>query len=885
MAKKTPLLIVGVTYQDDPLITTLRVKNLEGESFNIEVTGVQPRFWTEKNPAGMNLPDRVASAKPSRFKSITGTPLYEIRVNKPSDIREVREFFYPHYCADVPWATFVRWIAGWTSVIDANTALLNSTRRFRPKDITPSEVDVGLFKLDTMYFDIETEDWLDTDDPQGRIVSIAIYDDKTDRHVVATTAHTSERQVRRFLSSQEALHSVVEHDNDIPPLDAKKVHVINIEGEDADEREAGLMWWFKQTIEQFNPDTIAAHNGRDYDIPYCRNRCRLQNKNMRRQYGAKELVPKFHTYPRIFERRRPLRPHFDTKMAYAEQVQGAALTTGQSSLAWMGGATLGYGKVPRTSICEMVENDPMMLAVYNIWDNVVAARSMQKLDLVGFYTFKTAWHNSTLHNAHSNMMLVEDMMGHLLWERDSVMPSLDVVRERLPRSGIEQGGFVMDAPTGVWLNAMELDNSKEYPSAIISGNLDPATKVNPADYPDGYPFPIATTPSGRVYRQDFEGLMPNILRYLATNRDIVRAEQGEAYRAGRFEEAERLNKKQRVMKENMNSWYGVLGSGRTEKTRGRPFRLADPEIGSDITEIARDHNNWNKNWLEKVGVDFDPAEGALALRFENIDKPPAHVGLVLRFKTIYQDTDSCKVSIVNQPPDMTPAQVATVAHLLCDGLNESFHEFVQTTLGIPKNEFFEIKPDAFYARYFQWGVKKRYAYVDFDGKFGYRGVELRRSSTPPVVKTFQSALFDCILNGGERQDVNKLVRELNAQMLTPHHTDQQFGQPHGIKKPGTQAHRAAMWSNKNLETHFELGDKPVIYTAQSTPNGLPANRMVALEWGENPADWGVVVDREASIKRLFANSNSFAAILGAFNTSWERALAGMGQADMGDWFS
>ena len=329
----------------------------------------------------------------------------------------------------------------------------------------------------------------------------------------------------------------------------------------------------------------------------------------------------------------------------------------------------------------------------------------------------------------------------------------------------------------------------------------------------------------------------------------------------------------------------MLGSGRTEKTRGRPFRLADPEIGSDITEIARVHNNWNKEWIERVGVEFVIGEGAQALIFENIDKEAPAGSMVLRFKTIYQDTDSCKVSIVNQPPDMTPAQVATVAHLLCDGLNESFHEFVQKTLGIPKNEFFEIKPDAFYARYFQWGVKKRYAYVDFDGKFGYRGVEMRRSSTPPVVKTFQQALFDCILNGGERSEINQLVRQLNEKMLSDDIQDADFGQPHGIKKAGTMAHKAAMWSNANLETHFELGDKPVIYTAQSTPNGLPANRMVALEWGENPADWGVVVDREASIQRLFANSNSFAAILGAFKTSWERALAGMGQADMGDWFA
>ena len=56
----------------------------------------------------------------------------------------------------------------------------------------------------------------------------------------------------------------------------------------------------------------------------------------------------------------------------------------------------------------------------------------------------------------------------------------------MPEGGIEQGGFVMDAPVGVWKNAFELDNSMEYPSAIITGNFGPDTKVIEADYPDGF---------------------------------------------------------------------------------------------------------------------------------------------------------------------------------------------------------------------------------------------------------------------------------------------------------------------------------------------------------------------------------------------------------------
>jgi DNA polymerase elongation subunit (family B) len=896
---KEPLLIIALDYQEQPeLITTIRCKALDGTSHNLRVRNVQPRFWTEKNPEGMNLPKQVKSVKKSKFTSVEGTPLWEIRVDVPSQIREVREFFFPHYCADVSWPNLVRWICGWSAVIEVDTEKVRSGQVLRPIEIKPSNHDISDFKLNALYYDIETADSLDMDGTPEPIVSIAIYDERTDTHECATIRHTSERQVRRFMSSQEALQSVVEHDNPIPPLVAERIHVHNIEGEDDTEREAGLLWWFDRMLKKYDPDVIAGQNILGYDNPYMKNRCINQRRAMEREHQGN--VPVWATYPKLFTRHKGLIPSFDTKRVYAEQVQGAAATTGAASLAWMGQSTLGYGKVPRTSIKQMMDEDPLMLVIYNIWDNVVAHRCMDKLDLLSFYQLKVGFHNSTLHSAHSNMMLVEDMMGHLLRDRDAVMPSLDTVRSRLKSGGIEAGGFVMDAPSGVWRNAFELDNSMEYPSVIITCNADPSTKVNEADYPDGFPFPVARTPLGRIYRQDIEGLMPSILRGLASERERVRGEMAEAYKRGENELGNRLNQRQRVMKENMNSWYGVLGSGATDKTSGRPFRLVDGEIGSDITDIARRHNDWNKHIINRTTLIFtndgiypDPKP----LSNQSIDKPPSHLPIGaewvrLRFKTLYQDTDSCKTMIENHDEaeskvrPFTPDDIYSCANILTKILNDSFDEFVQTTLGVPKNEFFRVKPDAFYARYFQWGVKKRYAYVDFDGKHGFRGVEMRRSSSPQVVKSCQERLFKSILDGDSRTDVNRLIRDIEADMLDPAQiSDADFGQPMGVKKEGTQAHKAAMWSNKNLDTSFSLGDKPVMFLASATKNGLPANRLVAIEWGDDPADFGIVVDRSGSIEKFFVNSNSFKQILEAIGTSWVSARAGMSQSSMGDWFS
>ena len=897
---RTDLMIIAIDYTETPnLITTIRAKALDGSTHELKVEGIQPRFWTEKDPTSLRLPDVVKSVKPAKFTSVDGKPLWEIRVDLPSQISQVRDFLFPHYCADVSWPIMVRWIADWPAVISIPSDRLGSSRLLRSIHIRGSDRDPADFSLNALYYDIETADSLDMDGTPEPIVSIAIYDERTGTHECATIRHTSEAQVKRFLSSQKALHTVVEHDNPIPPLDPERIKVFNMDGSDDIERECALLWWFKHRIDHYDPDVIAGQNIIGYDHPYVKNRCRNQRRLMERKYGGK--VPVWATYPRLFEKKRGLRPCFDTKKVYAEQVQGAAATTGSASLAWMGASTLGYGKVPRTSIKQMMESDPMMLVVYNIWDNVVAARCMEELDLLSFYQMKVAFHNSTFHSAHSNMMLVEDMMGHLLKERGAVMPSVDTARMKLKGDrGIEQGAFIMDAPSGLFRNAIEVDNSMEYPSVIITCNADPMTKVNIEDYPDGFPFPVATTPLGTTYRQDIQGVMPTLLRSLAHEREQVRSEMRDAFAAGDDKLGKRLDQRQRVMKENMNSWYGVLGSGRTEKTSGRPFRIVDGDIGSDITDIARRHNDWNKRLIDgstllftQDGVYPDPQ----SIENENIDKPASHgvgdaEGFRLRFRTIYQDTDSCKMIIENHDEaeatvrPFTQDDVKSIGNILCRTLNASFDRFVQETIGVDKNEFFRIKPDEYYDAYFQWGVKKRYAYRNFDGKYGYRGVEMRRSSSPTIVKKVQEQIFNAVLSGADRTELNTLIRQMEDDMLDPEkHGDEEFGQPMGVKKEGTQAHKAAMWSNQHLDQSFALGDKPVMFLSKETKAGLPPNRIVAIEWGDDPADFGIVVDRPASIEKFFVKSNSFKSILNAMGTSWEKARAGISVSNMGDWFA
>lgn len=873
-----PLLVISVDHKEKNgiLHTLIRAKDKTGISHTLDVVGCVPRFWTEKDPALVpNLPGWVRS-KQSKITTITETPLYEVRVDLPSQIEEVRDYLYPHYSADVPWRSLVRWLYEWKSVIEVSSNDLRKTT-LRPVHIKPSQVEASEFQLDCLWFDIETADSLDIENAPERVVSIAILDSVTGIHEIGTTSPTSERRVKKFLSSQEALESIVEHTQPIPPVPADKVVVVNFDQADEDEREAAMLWWFSERVAKLDRDLLGGQFIKGYDVPYLRNRCRVMRREMAHRHGGK--VPMFHTYPDLSNTLR--RPLFDSKQAYAEQVQGAAATTGSGSLAWMAGNELGYGKVPRTRITDLMVKDPMMLAVYNAWDNVCVARCMDKLELVQFYQQKAAYNNSTIYNVHSNMMLTEDMMGHLLMERGMVMPSLVLVKENLTGQ-IEQGGHVMDAPVGVYENAMELDNSMEYPACQISGNFSPDTIVRASDYPDGFPWPVSITPGGRTYRLDRMGIMPSVLRHLASERKRTQSEMRDAYERGDKSAGDNLNRKQRVMKEAMNSWYGVLGSGSTEKTRNRPFRLANPDIGSDITEVARNHNQWNKERIEDSTLWYAPT-GVGTL------ETPGSVEL--RFIVIGQDTDSCKVAIENhdeardQIRPFTEDDVRSIGTILCKDLNDSYDDFAKVNLNVDKNEFFLVKPDAYYRRFFSWGVKKRYAYLTFDGDYGFRGVEIRRSSVPKVVKDAQRILFDAILDGADTSRVNRVLIGIRDDILDEDKTPpMDFGQPLGIKKAGTQQYRAAIWSNNILGTEFDVGDKPVLYRASSSQSTLPANRVVAIPWGETPESYGIGVDRQASFNKHFVESQSWIGILKAMRTSWESAISGMTQTTLDRWF-
>ena len=161
---------------------------------------------------------------------------------------------FPSYCADVPFANLVRWIYDWTAAIEVNMEVISS--ELRPIHIRPSNRDASDFKLDAIYFDIETADSLDTEE--------TLTAGGVNRHLGREDWYSRSRYNRSYVRASSAKVLFFSrstsfrcwHTNDIPPLVKERVKVINIEGEDDDEREAGLLWWFKHRLNDYDLDLI-----------------------------------------------------------------------------------------------------------------------------------------------------------------------------------------------------------------------------------------------------------------------------------------------------------------------------------------------------------------------------------------------------------------------------------------------------------------------------------------------------------------------------------------------------------------------------------------------------------------------------------------------------
>lgn len=220
---------------------------------------------------------------------------------------------------------------------------------------------------------------------------------------------------------------------------------------------------------------------------------------------------------------------------------------------------------------------------------------------------------------------------------------------------------------------------------------------------------------------DIDGYSGEVFPYLMRNFLDMRAEKKRLYK----ETGEkRYDIEQQVYKILANSHYGLLGL--------RFFRYYNPDKAGQVTGGGREVLMKMKEYLENdVGV-----------------------------QVIYGDTDSEFVSLSNiiGSESVDEKSLISVANTIVDLINEQIDPFAVKLEDVFNKVLFTSDEDG-------KGVKKRYIAMDYNGKYYYRGIELRRSDYCKFAKDMLNRAIDWIMKDElSRVEIERKLKEYKMKM-------------------------------------------------------------------------------------------------------------------------
>ena len=841
---------------DTDLILYIWGTKQNGDWIQLKLFGTEPRFWVKTPPdkiAGFPHKIRRKIVRVERGgKTLKGEQLHVIYVKYPFEVPEVREPFEWTGQADVPYRQAVRIFYDIGSVIRVPKVCVEGKQKLLPDMIELVEKPPDIPPR-VILCDIETDDehgFAEPKYPTGLIHNITAQDLLTGKLYHGTTAKVDPKLVRAYLTKTVLLEAVTKakhfDESTLVGIPSSLINVYSFHETDAEgrwaeeERERRLVDWFMKLIRKLHPTEIVSHG--PYDLPYIRERTKVKNRAIltwNRKHPDKIPRTPFMKIPDFYN-------EFDFMEGFSKLLYGEATVRGRRALDWIGHEVLGYGKLVRDPIHVMYKERPEHLSAYNIWDTELIRRIELATDVIDFHQHLASYSGTDITATYSNRQMVEALVMYRLRRRDEVLPSCNSV----VKSEVGEAGYVHPPPVGLIPKMIELDLKGEYACVIMTCNMDSSSKLGPND---SYSGPVATVPSGRRYRLSPRGLIPALEREIFDERTRIQTEM-KKYPKDSAPYKKHWNH-QRTIKFFMHSFTGLLGS---VGKKGRPSRLADGEVATDIWAVAREHLHWNKKVIETETFHYREQE--------------------LKLKVVYQDTDSCKIQIENLEAiegeyPLVEDQIREIGEMICERLLQTYDDWAQDTLGVD-DHCFGIKVESVPRLYYQWGAKKRYAYCDWEGQIHTRGSEIRRSDSAAITRECLDKFFTMLFDDASRREIGEYFCELETE-IRGGKRDLDCGRPRGVNKanPRTQQFRAISYSNKYLGTKFKVGDKPTLYYVKGViGKPSPANKVAALNYGDKPSDFGLILDYDVLIDKLLETPMNN--VLRGLSSTWKDLKAG-----------
>jgi DNA polymerase I len=445
-------------------------------------------------------------------------------------------------------------------------------------------------------------------------------------------------------------------------------------------------------------------------------------------------------------------------------------------------------------VSDLWKDDPTNLIYYNFTDTNLCYLIDAKDGTVDFHRHISHYVGCPLEKSTSSMPIIDVYILRKSHGR-FVLPSKATTADHSSEGFT--GATVFETPVGLKENVVVLDLKSLYPMIMLTCNCSPETKS---------PTGELVTPIGIRFNKTPDGIVREIQNELLKERDSQKT------RRNTFEfdslEYKHLDIEQNVTKVLMNSYYGVSGNP--------TFRLYDRDVGAAITSVGRAILEHNRKLIVERG-----------------------------YQVVLGDTDSCGVKI---PKSLGRENTMAIAKDLEKMLNDSYPSFAKETLNADV-QYFSIKFEKIYQRFFSSGKKKRYAglLVWKEGKnvneVDITGFETERSDSPMVTRNAMKMLISMVLEGKEYAEIQPVISEMIRKYRAQEYSLDEIGIPGGIGKnledyESPDAHvRGAMYSNKYLGTHFGKGSKPKRLYIKSMPFKYPRTDVLCFEYpDEVPTD-------------------------------------------------
>ena len=697
-----------------------------------------------------------------------------------------------------------------------NRIVARNTKQFRKelainqnKDLFESDVNpifqclsenylnVDAPKLNVAIFDIETDfdperGFADPSDPFMPITAITVHLQWLDSLITLALPP-------KTLTMDQAKEQVKDFDN---------THLY--------EKEGDMLEAFLDLIK--DADVLSGWNSEGYDIPYCVNRVkRVLSKDDTRRFCLWKQLPKKREFEKYGKKAETYdligRVHLDSLELYRKYTYEERHTYRLDAIGEM---EIGEKKtVYEGTLDQLYNNDFRTFIEYNRQDVALLDKLDKKLKFIDLSNELAHANTVLLQTTMGAVAVTEQAIINEAHHRGLQVPNRP---KRDEENTAAAGAYVAFPKKGVhkWIGSMDLNSL--YPSVIRALNMDPATIVGQlrqdltqafiddqmtlqkksfagawegkfgtleytavmeqrkdvditVDFESGeseilsaaevYKLiydsnqPWMLTANGTILTNEFDGVIPGLLKRWYQERKELQTMKKKAIDAGNQTEIAFWDKRQLVKKINLNSLYGaILNPG---------CRFFDKRIGQSTTLTGRAIAKHMAAEVNKV-----------------ITGTYDHVGDSI----IYGDTDSVYFSAfpilkkeieAGQIP-WTKDSVIKLYDQVCGEANKTFGKFMMEAFHCPKSRSDVIAAGReIVAESGLYITKKRYAALIYDdegerkdvdgkpGKVKAMGLDLKRSDTPVFMQDFLSEILMMVLQEKSETDILERISEFRTE--------------------------------------------------------------------------------------------------------------------------